>query len=264
MTGQRTERAVRRFLLALSLLGLLLSGGAFAVSFLDPLLIERAAREVVRIEVERRVGERIDSLTDSRIAGLARRTLANTEANVARYRKAIRDEVPRRVANVIANMLEADCVCRRRLVERANEVANERLASLTQARDRLVGLIESTYASVARSLIREFRIFTASNAIAFALLGLTTLMRGRATLHLALPAVVLLGAVMVTGGLYVFNQDWLHTIVFGEYVGLAYAAYLAAVALLLADVVYNRARVTTRLVNWVLNAMGSALSLGPC
>lgn len=83
-------------------------------------------------------------------------------------------------------------------------------------------------------------------------------------MHLALPAVVLLGAVMVTGGLYLFNKNWLHTIVFGEYVGLAYAAYLASVALLLADVVFNRARVITRLVNWVLNAIGAALSLSPC
>jgi hypothetical protein len=65
--------SVRRVLLAVSLLGILVFGGAAVLSFLDPLLVERGAREIVRIEVERRVGERIDSLSDSRIAGLAQR-----------------------------------------------------------------------------------------------------------------------------------------------------------------------------------------------
>ncbi len=112
--------------------------------------------------------------------------------------------------------------------------------------------------------MREFRVFTGSNAIAFALLGVVTLLRRNATLQLALPAVVLAGAVVVTGSLYLFNQNWLHTIVFGEYVGLAYAAYLAGVALLLADVVFNRARITTRMVNVVLQSVGSAVHALPC
>jgi hypothetical protein len=112
--------------------------------------------------------------------------------------------------------------------------------------------------------MREFRIFTASNAIAFALLVAITLIRRAATLQLFLVALVVVGAVMVTGGLYLFNQNWLHTIVFGDYVGMAYAAYLAGVTLLFADVVFNRARVTTEIVNIVLEAIGSAARAVPC
>jgi hypothetical protein len=255
---------MQRSLIVLSLLGFLLFGGAFALSFLNPLVIERAAREVVRIEVERRVGEKIDSLSNSRVADLAQRALQNTEADIARTQRALRDEVPRKVANVVADMLNADCECRKRLVEYAQRAESERLSSLTQVRERLAGLIESTYASVASNLMREFRIFTASNAVAFALLALITLIRRKATLQLILPAVVLGGAVIVTGGLYLFNQNWLHTVVFGQYVGLAYVGYLAGVALLLADVVFNRARVTTRLVNLVLQSVGSVATAVPC
>jgi len=255
---------MRRILVVVSLLGVLLFGGAFALSFLDPLLIEHAAREVVRIEVERRVGEKIDSLSNSRVAGLAQRALQNTEADIARTQRAIRDDVPRKVADVVANMLNADCECRKRLREYAQRAESDRLSSLTQVRERLVGLIESAYASVASSLVREFRIFTASNAVAFALLGFITLIRSGATLQLVLTAVVLIGAVMVTGSLYLFNQNWLHTIVFSQYVGLAYALYLVGVALLLADVALNRARVTTRLVNLALQAVGSAITAVPC
>jgi hypothetical protein len=251
-------------LLALSLLGVLFFGAAFALSFADPLLIERAAREIVRIEVEHRVGEKIDELSGSRLAGLAERSLRDTEADIARAQRAIRDDVPRKVANVMADMLNADCECRKRLVASAKAAQARRLTSLVQVREQLAGLIESAYASVTSSLMREFRIFAASNAIAFVLLGLTTVARGKATPQLVLPAVVLVGAVVVTGGLYLFNQNWLHTIVFGQYVGLAYALYLTGVTLLLADIVFNRARVTTRLVNLALEAVGSAATAVPC
>lgn len=255
---------MRSALLALSLLGVLLFGGAFAVSLADPLLVERAAREVVRIQVEREVGEKIDSLSNSRATSFAQRALQSTDADIARTQRAIRDEVPRRVAAVVAAMLDADCECRKRLAEHAQKAVGERLSSLTHVRERLAGLIESAYASVARSLIREFRIFTASNAAAFALLGIVTLIRGRAALQLLLPALALVGSVVVTGSLYLFNQNWLHTIVFSDYVGLAYTLYLASVALLLSDVLLNRARVTTRLVNAAFQVVGSAATAVPC
>ena len=255
---------MRIILLALSLLGAALFGGAFALSFADLLLVERAAREVVRIEVERRVGEKIDSLSNSRVAGFAQRALQNADADIARSQRAIREEVPRKVAKVVADMLDADCECRKRLAENMQKAQAEHLSSLTQAREKLAGLIESAYASVTRNLMREFRIFAASNAVAFALLGVVTLARRKAALQLVLPAVVLVGAVIVTGGLYLFNQNWLHTIVFGQYVGMGYALYLAGVALLLSDVVFNRARVTTRLLNLGLHAVGSVAVVVPC
>jgi len=255
---------MRSALLVLSLLGTFLFGGAFALSLVNPLLVEAATREVIRIEVERRVRERIDSLSNARVAGLAQRALQNTETEIASTQRALRDDLPRNVANVMADMLNADCECRKRLVASAKVAQARRLTSLVQVREQLASLIESAYASVTSSLMREFRIFAASNAIAFVLLGLTTIARGKATPQLVLPAVVLVGAVGVTGGLYLFNQNWLHTIVFGQYVGLAYAFYLTGVTLLLADIVFNRARATTRLVNLALEAVGSAATAVPC
>jgi hypothetical protein len=255
---------MRRFLFAISLLGVLLFGGAFALSFSHPLLIERGVRELIRIEVERLVGEKIDTLSNSRLAGLAQHALHDTETDISRTQRAIRDEVPRKVANIVANMLNADCECRRRLVEHAQISESQRLFSLTQIRERLVDFIESAYASVSRSLLREFRIFAASNALAFALLGLVTHIRKKATLQLLLAAGVLIGAVALTGGLYLFNQDWLHTILFGQYVGLAYALYLLSMTLLLSDIVFNRARMTTAIANLALEVVGTATRAVPC
>jgi hypothetical protein len=62
----------------------------------------------------------------------------------------------------------------------------------------------------------------------------------------------------------VFEQYWLLTIIDGSYLGLAYAAYLVVVFLFLCDIALNRGRVTTRLVNGLVDAVGGTLSLVPC
>lgn len=255
---------MRRALLILAFLGVALFGAAFVVSFLNPLLVERAAREVVRIEVERRVDQKLDSLSSPRVMALAQKALGKTDAELEHARRQLVDGVSQAVANVVADMLNADCECRKRLRERAVAAQQERITTLGQARERLVGLIESAYASVTAKLMREFRVFTAANAAAFALLAVVTYYRRGAALQLALPAVVLVGAAAITAGLYLFNQNWLHTVLYSQYVGLAYVAYLGAVAALLTDVVFNRARVTTRLVNGGLHALGSAVQAVPC
>lgn len=54
------------------------------------------------------------------------------------------------------------------------------------------------------------------------------------------------------------------TIIHGDYVSLAYVAYLALVFGFLCDIALNRGRITSRIVNAVLNAIGSAASAAPC
>lgn len=255
---------MRQALLLLGLVGATLFGSAFVISFLNPLLVERAAREIVRIEVERRVGEKIDVLSNSKVGALAQRALGKSDAEIAGARRDLAEGLPRRTAAVIANMLNADCECRKRLAQNAEGAFRDRIASLEQARAELNGMIESAYVSVTTNLMREFRIFSGSNAVAFALLALVTWFRRAAALQLVLPAVVLLGAAAVTGALYLFQQNWLHTIVFGQYWGMTYVVYLGAVAAFLSDVVFNRARVTTRLLNALFQIIGSTVHVVPC
>ena len=113
---------------------------------------------------------------------------------------------------------------------------------------------------VAEKLTREFRIFTGTNALIFALLGIAAFFKRGAGLHLVLPALALVLAATVTGYIYLFNQDWLHTILFSDYVGFTYLIYLSIVFAFLCDVLFNRARVTTQL----LNSIGSNIQVLPC
>jgi len=255
---------MRRALLLIATLGVVLFGGALVLSWLNPLLLERAAREVVRIEVEQRVGEKIDVLTNSKVAALAAKALGQTEAEIATKRRALKEGVPSKVAQAMADLLRVDCECRRRMSEGATRDAEQQLTTLEQVQAQLLGLIETAYASTTRDLMRELRIVSASNAAVFGLLGLLAWRRQRATLQLMLPAVVLLGATGLTGALYLFEQDWLHTLIFGDYVGWGYLGYLGLAIALLSDVAFNRARGITRLFNTAFDALGSAVVVVPC
>lgn len=243
--------ALRKALLTISLLGLIVFGGGLLASFAAPLTIEQAAREVIRIEVERRVGARIDALSDGRLAGLARKALEKTTTEADRVERELREQIPQRVAKTIADMLNADCECRRRLVERARQAHENELGTLRQAEARLSAWIEQAYARTREQLLREFRVITAVNAMLFLLLGVLCSWKRQSTLQLALVGTTLLGASALVGWAYLFKQDWLHTLLFGDYLGWGYAAYLAGVTALFADIAFNKARVSTQLLNVV-------------
>jgi uncharacterized membrane protein YphA (DoxX/SURF4 family) len=79
-----------------------------------------------------------------------------------------------------------------------------------------------------------------------------------------LPAVLLVIATLVSGYFYLFEQNWFLNIVYNDYVGYGYIAYISIVFVLLCDVVLNRAKVTTDILNAILSAVGKTASLTPC
>lgn len=255
---------MRTFILVISLMGVTLFGSAFTLSYTNPLFVESTARQVVRIEVERQVGEKLTSLEDSKIVHFSEKLARRNATEMADLKHKLADGLTQKVAAVTTEMLNADCECRKAIASSLAAGLGARLSTLTQLNERLTLLIQTKYREVAESLIREFRIFTGANAIMCAFLGVTAAIRRGAGLQLILPTFVLLGAVGIVGFLYLFNQDWLHAILFGEYVGLGYFAYLGVAVAFLADIVFNRARITTRIVNTILDIAGSAISAAPC
>lgn len=255
--------AVRRALLAVAACGFLLFGGLWLLSMARPDVVESTARTLLVKEVERRVGERIGALSDSAVAGLARRVMGE-HADEAELLRRLSEVLPARVAGVVDAMADPDCACRAELAERVRSGIGARLQQIAALDARLEGLIRDAYAHTAARLQREFRIFTGANALVFLVLGVVAARKRAAALQLLVPAAVLVGAAAVSAGFYLFNQDWVRTIVFDDYVGYWYFAWLGVLTALFADILVNRARVTTRIVNAVLQLLGSAASAVPC
>ncbi len=246
---------MRAALLIISLLGTLVFGSAFVVSIVDPKWVESTARELIRAEVERRVDRRIDALDNEGITGLAKQALRGNRDELERVR-AIRAGLSDRVAAIAAEMGGYDCECQARIGRGLDAMLEGRAGQLSMLGQRLETSIRDAYSQTAAKLQREFRIFTGANVLVFILLGALALARRDSARELMLPALVLVGSAIITAGFYLFAQDWVRTIVFGDYLGYWYFGYLSLALGFLADVAMNRARVTTRLLNAVFSSVG--------
>lgn len=248
---------MRTLILAVSALGFALCAGLLALSWFAPLQVERWAREAIEHDVQRRVEARWQSLQQPALLQAAERQLREHAEEVDRARRAL-------VALTVAEMQDPDCPCRRKLREFTRGALEDRIARLGSVTEKLRQLAQAKYAEVSAALLRELRIFSACNAAVFALLGVVAFMRRRATLQLLAPTLVLLGAAVLVACGYLFSQNWLQTVLLSDYVGWAYAPWLAAAIAALADVVWNRARVCTVLVNAALLAVGAAAAAVAC
>lgn len=254
---------VRRCLLAVATCGLIVFAGLWTLSMTRPHLIEASARTLLLAEVERRTQARIDTLSDETLSGLARTVMADHARETEQLRR-LRDTVADRVRSTVDAMADADCRCRAGLQDPVRAGIDARLERLAGWDARLDALVEGAYAHTAARVQREVRIFAGTNAMAFLVLGVIAWRRRAATLQLLVPAAVLLGSVGVSASLYLFNQDWVRTVFFNDYLGYGYVAWLGVLLALLADILVNRARVTTRIINAVLHAAGSAVTALPC
>jgi hypothetical protein len=251
---------IRTLLLIVSALGTVLFGAAFGTSLLNPGYVEDIAKDIIRRQVEKKVHEKIDTLDEKFLSTKAGALIKKHAEEAEAARQKIKEKVPERIAAVIAEMRNLDCECRKKIENHFREGFEFRIAAASQAQERLTSLIRTKYMEIAAKLTREFRIFTGTNALIFALLGIAAMFKQDAGRHLLLPALVLIVASAITGYLYLFNQNWLHTILFSDYVGLTYIIYLSIVFAFLCDVSFNRARVTTRL----LSSVGGSIQVLPC
>ena len=168
------------------------------------------------------------------------------------------------MADALAEIRDLDCECRDKYAQTLQRRFELDIALLQAANDEVVDFIQATYMQVVAEVKRDIRVFTGSNAGVFLLLLLVSLLKPEAISHLFVPAALLSVAALTSSYFYVFEQNWLLTIIYGDYLGFAYLAYLGLVFFFLCDIVLNKARVTTRIANAVFEAAGSSVTWAPC
>lgn len=247
----------------LGVAGVVLFGALFAATF-APDSVERAGQAFIRYQVQKEVREKHGELAAAGLGKSLGRLKARHEAEAKRIEAAIRDNLAARIADEIAAMCRLDCRQRETLRQSIDAGLRIRQAETGAAIERLSALIQGKYLEVLDNLKRDLRIFLGSNAVLFLLVLVLSLFKPAAAVHLYLPAVLLVVSMVVSASLYLFNQNWLFTILYNDYVGFGYLAYVAVLFAFLCDVAFNKARVTTEILNWIFEAIGSAAKAVPC
>lgn len=250
------------------LAGAALFAFTLVLTFSTPQWVERFAAEFIEARVAEKVNEGIDRLRlepgDSALTKLAENLLRQNEKRVEQIRQDLKGRAQERWVAALAQVRDLSCECRDLLVQMLSLQAMNEMNSLQEVNQRLVAFIQSSYMVVVEKLQRDIRIFAATNAFVFLLLLLVSFLKPQAVRHLFVPGLLLCAATLLCAYFYVFEQNWLLTIIYSDYLGLGYAAWLGVAFLFLCDIGLNRGQVTTTLVNGIADVVGSSFSLVPC
>jgi hypothetical protein len=249
---------------ATGLIGFLLFSLLFIVTFANQSAIEDSAKTFIQYKIASEVRENYQSLTHSSTAENAIKIAEKLGYKEAQLRNALDNQLPMKIAEVIGSMCGYDCE-KKKLIEKSITTGLvDRLKRINIANKQLDQIIRDKYIEIVGNLKQDLRIFLGANSIVFLALITISLFKPRAIQHLFLPGMLLVTSTVISSAIYIFGQDWFYTIIYNDYMGFAYTGYLSIIFALLMDIVFNYGRITTEIINTLLNAIGSAVSLIPC
>lgn len=240
----------------------------FALTYSVPDWIETYGANYIERKAQQRTDRVIDSFQppegEGALSRLARSVYDKNEERIEGLRTQLKDSVNEKWASAMASIRDLDCECRKQWED---IFENSFLAEISLARavnEKITGFIHSSYMGVVEGLKQDIRIFTGGNAVAFLLVLLISFFQPRANSLLFLPALLLMISTLACSYFYLFQQDWLLTIIQGSYVGYAYLGWLSVVFLFLTDIVFLRGEMTAGIINGMLEALGSAVTVDAC
>ncbi|WP_444926980.1 hypothetical protein ACJJI4_02835 [Microbulbifer sp. TRSA002] len=246
------------------LFGILFFGILFSITFLSPESIEESAKGFVKYQIEKEVREKQHLVSESTVANQALSIANRLGLESEKIKEDLDNNLPQKIASVIASMCGYDCERQKALAQSITAGYLDRLKSIKVAQHALGDLIKGKYLEIVGNLKLDLRIFLGSNFLMFLILLAVSFVKPKAIAHLFLPAVLLFVATIISSAIYTYGQDWFYTILYNDYMGFGYLAYISVIFGLLVDIALNKARVTTELINGIANTLGSALSVLPC
>ncbi len=245
-------------------LGIVLFGVLISVTFLSPERIEQSAKSFVQYKIEKEVRETQETITESSAAQAALSVAEKLGFEKDRIESNLENDLPNKIASVIAAMCGYDCEKKKIVAESIATGYMDRIKNIKVAESTLSDIIKGRYLEIVGNLKLDLRIFLGSNLVMFIILLAVSFAKPKAVQHLFLPGLLLLVATVISSMIYIFGQDWFYTIIYNDYMGFGYLAYIGVIFGFLLDIIFNKARVTTEIINAIANALGSALSVVPC
>jgi hypothetical protein len=249
---------------SIGIFGILLFGILFSVTFVSPKAIEESAKGFVKYQIEKEVLEKYKDASQSAVANKAFDIAGRLGFEKGKLQEDLNNKLPEKIASIIASMCNYDCEKKKAVAKSITSGYLERIKSINVAQDTLGNIIKGKYIEIVGNLKVDLRIFLVTNFIMFFILLTVSFTKPKAIAHLFLPGMLLVVATIISSSIYIFGQDWFYTILYNDYMGFGYLAYITVIFGVLVDIVFNKARVTTEVLNGLANAIGSAFSVVPC
>lgn len=244
---------------SIGLLGFILFASLFALTFGVPTAIENSAKDFVKSQIEIEVKETYQDSKAASVADKAKALYGKLGGEKASISQDIENKLPEKIAATIASMCGYDCEKKKALTVSIKQGFLGRIASIEVAQQSLDDIIKGKYVEIVGNLKADLRIFLGANALMFLILLSLSFFKPAAITHLFLPGMLLLISTITASAIYLFGQDWFYTILYNDYMGFGYVFYLGLIFGFLMDITFNKARVTTSIINSITDS-----SVSPC
>ncbi|WP_221274507.1 hypothetical protein [Thaumasiovibrio subtropicus] len=174
------------------------------------------------------------------------------------------NELPDKISAIVAAMCDYDCEKKKALSQSIASSYVEKIKSIQIAEGTLTDIVKSQYIEIVANLKTDLRIFLGSNLLVFLALIIVSFAKPKANTHLFVPGLLLVASTVISSSIYIFGQDWFFTILYNDYIGLGYLAYISVIFVFLLDIIINRARLTSKIINGIASAIGSTFSVAAC
>ena len=248
----------------IGLIGLILFGLFFSITFLSPEKVEESAKGFVKSKIEAEFRQKQQAIKDSTVTEAALNIAGKLGLEKEKIQSRLDDNLPEKIATIITSMCGYDCEKKKALTKSITSNYLERIKSIKIAESTLSDIVKGKYIEIVSDLKLDLRIFLGCNLMMFLILLVISFAKPKAVAHLFLPGLLLLVATILSSVMYIFGQDWFYTILYNDYMGFGYLAYLAVIFAFLMDISFNGSKITTEIINGILNAIGSAFSVMPC
>lgn len=253
-------------------LGVFIFVPLFFFTFADPQLIETSAKSFVEWKLNLETNKRIDAVKlpesnrfEKLLGNKAKKLRQEAEAKLAKVKLQLKADVPAILSTQAAKMLKLDCECRKRWENKLRNSMELELVSLEKAKSKLIDFSQAKYMHIVKKLTLDVRIFLGVNAAIFIFLLIVSFLKPQAIRHLFLPGILMMVSTIICSYFYIFEQNWFYTIIYNEYTGIGFLVYLMLVFAILSDIAFNKARVTSEILNFIFNTIGGAVSsFSPC
>jgi hypothetical protein len=256
----------------LGILGIFVFVPLFLFTFADPQLVETSAKSFIEWKLNSETNKKIDSVQlpessrfEKLLGNKAKELRKEAEAKLAKVKQQLKADVPAILSAEIAKMLNVDCECRMKWESKLRNTMELDIVVLEKARSKLIDFGQAKYMEIVEKLTLDVRVFLGTNAVIFIFLLIVSFFKPKAIRHLFLPGILMIVSTVICSYFYIFEQNWFYTIIYNEYTGFGFLAYLTFVFAILSDIAFNKARITTEILNGIFNAVGGAVSsFSPC
>lgn len=241
-------QALRLANLTLTGFGVLIFGLALAYVQLTPADFETRITRLAAHETAERLQEEA-ATWPAALAGPAERLL-----------EASGDDAAELVTNILREACRVDC----NETEEGTGLAAAAASLFGQAREAFADMVLVRYDESMAEARREMTIFSGSNLVLCGLALLLGLINSRAAPHLTLVSTLLLITIFTMLCWYLLGQDWLMTLIYGDFWGYAYAVLAGILFAFLIDIAFLHGAITGSIINGLTEAIGSGISISPC